>query len=247
MRNDMFKVIVERPRSGRSWATKSKLRYLQGEAPKRITGHRLVAEHTGATKNLNENLAPLKRYLSKQVGRRWDHVFSDICKTLDTGSTVKMHVREHIGDFIIRQVHIDKAGTYWGQGHWGQPVPLDRWSQALYVCPDDGRVKRVEALRKRLGVEGFSYGRQDTKMSEDIIRRLSGRDYLVFLKGIWYSVSLSRALPRGYRDSEIKSVYDHLNGQAEREPKWSVTSKRQLSGKQLKALGLKNKGGGYYE
>jgi len=90
MREDMFKVIVERPRWGSRHATKTKLRYDKCEGRSRVTGRRLAIE-TGYRKSLNENLAPLKRYLHKQVGRRWDDVFSEICQRLDTGSTVKMH------------------------------------------------------------------------------------------------------------------------------------------------------------
>ena len=117
MREDMFKVIVERPRTGRSWATKSKLRYDKCEGRRRVSGHRLVMEHSGNTKHLNENLAPLKRYLHKQVGRRWDDVFSDICQHLDTGSTVKMHVREHLDDFVLRKVRRNEDGVLMST-HW---------------------------------------------------------------------------------------------------------------------------------
>jgi len=93
MREDMFKVIVERPRRGRSWAKKTKLRYLkEDDGRSRVSGKRIAIEG-GRRKWLNENLAPLKRYLFKQRGRKWDDVFSEICDHLDTGSTVKMHVR----------------------------------------------------------------------------------------------------------------------------------------------------------
>ena len=91
MREDMFKVIVERPRQSWGKPLKTKIRYVK-DGRHRITGRRIACEH-GDQKWLNENLAPLKRYLFKQRGRKWDDVFSEICARLDTGSTVKMHVR----------------------------------------------------------------------------------------------------------------------------------------------------------
>ena len=87
MREDMFKVIVERPRWGSRHAARSKLRYDKVPDRKHATGRRMVLESEGWTKCLNENLAPLKRYLSKQVGRPWDKVYSEICEHLDTSST----------------------------------------------------------------------------------------------------------------------------------------------------------------
>ena len=110
MREDMFKVIVERPRWGSRHAPKSKLRYDKSPGRKRATGRRMVMEHSGYTKCLNENLAPLKRYLHKQVGRPWDKVYSEISQHLDTSSTVKQHVRDHLTDFILITVTHDRDG-----------------------------------------------------------------------------------------------------------------------------------------
>ena len=59
MREDMFKLIVERPRHGSRYAKKSKLRYDKCEDRSRVTGRRLAIE-TSYAKHLNENLAPLK-------------------------------------------------------------------------------------------------------------------------------------------------------------------------------------------
>ena len=139
MREDMFKVIVERPRWGHS-ARSEKIRHLkQDDGRMRLSGKRMAFERSG-TKSLNENLAPLKRYLFKQRGRKWDDVFSEICARLDTGSTVKMHVREHLEDFVMIKVRVDENGQYWGTGHWGSPSGPTSWWPKLYVCPHDGRL-----------------------------------------------------------------------------------------------------------
>jgi hypothetical protein len=53
-------------------------------------------------KNLGENLNPLKRWLRKQVGRRWDDVYSEIVTTLRGGYTSLEHIKTHIFDNVKR-------------------------------------------------------------------------------------------------------------------------------------------------
>ena len=167
MRDDMFKVIVERPRWGRAWAVKSKARYDRLPDRSHVTGRRLALE-VGGTKGLNENLAPLKRYLHKQVGRPWDKVFSEICATLDTGSTVKQHVRDHLTDFILINVSVDRDGRFMATRHWGGPQPPEFWWVKLYVDPRDGLIKRTDKLCRKLGKENFR-----SKLRDDR-KRLAG-------------------------------------------------------------------------
>jgi hypothetical protein len=54
----------------------------------------------GGYKMLNENLAPLRRFLERQIGRPWDKVYSEIAERLRVDSTVQQHVREHLRDFV---------------------------------------------------------------------------------------------------------------------------------------------------
>ena len=256
MREDMFKVIVERPRSGRSWASKSKLRYDKYEERSRVSGHRLVMENDGNTKHLNENLAPLKRYLQKQIGRRWDDVFSEICARLDTGSTVKMHVREHLDDFILRKVRREVDGTLWATGRWGSPEKLiESWTE-LYVDPSDGVIKET---RKLCGKMDVSFRKPRLSFSQWLgpkkqlpLQKLSATTWHMRLKGIWYFIELSAA-PLNERVCPVSdnSVYEALVSGAWRDQnRWTLTSKKQLSSKALKAHKLQNayncKEGHYY-
>jgi len=246
MREDMFKVIVERPRSGRSWAAKTKLRYLKPDDERtRMSGKRLAIE-IGRRKWLNENLAPLKRYLQKQLGRKWDDIFSDICRHLDTGSTVKMHVREHLDDFVMRKVRIDEDGMYWGSGYWGGLYRPDWWRAAYYVDPADGRLKETRALRAKLGlVSPLERRRQKYKCKRTLpgsFRRLSGTQFLVKCGGLWYRFELSNPpqSPSGfaYTDCQIREELQRYTAQPN--PDWAVVRKQQLSRKALRSYGLKN-------
>lgn len=246
MREDMFKVIVERPRGGRSWASKSKIRYDKCEERSRVSGHRLVMEASGNTKYLNENLAPLKRYLHKQLGRKWDDVFSEICAHLDTGSTVKMHVREHLGDFVLHNTRRDRDGVLWVTDRWGGPQKcVDSWTE-LYVDPDDGRLKETRQLCRREGVvfkrsrpRHNSWNRPKKPLP---LKKLSATTWHMRLQGLWYFIELS-SVPlclRGYPASD-ESIYEMLVANNWREnSKWTVTRKTQLSNKALKAFNLQN-------
>jgi len=62
---------------------------------------RHVWEQAACTNSRNEILAALVRFIQWRVGQRWDDVFSEIYAHLDTGSTVKMHIRKHLRDFVL--------------------------------------------------------------------------------------------------------------------------------------------------
>ena len=94
MRKDMAKVLVERPRLGGQGCRKGRRARDPDLLPK-FKGMRRFREEQGDSKYLNENLAPLWRYLERQIGRPWDSVWSDICAHLRPTSTVQQHVRDH--------------------------------------------------------------------------------------------------------------------------------------------------------
>jgi hypothetical protein len=55
---------------------------------------------------LNENLAPLRRYLHALIGRPWNNVFNEICSGIDRRNTVQQHIHQHIRDFIAIDVDV---------------------------------------------------------------------------------------------------------------------------------------------
>lgn len=48
----------------------------------------------------------MRRYLHAQVGRPWDKVWSDIAAGLRGTSTVQQHVRDHVFDFVAKDVFL---------------------------------------------------------------------------------------------------------------------------------------------
>jgi hypothetical protein len=238
MRDDMFKVIVERPRHGRYRAKAVKLRH--DRLPDRsLVGHkRLLHEQCADAKDLNENLAPLRRFLMKQRGRKWNTVFSEICSTLDTGSTVKMHVRSHIEEFIVVRISVDNQGRWFGTGIFDRPSALIDWWPELYVDPYDGIIKETEKLCK---IHGLKYRRR-WRRSHD---QTSDRSELIWFSNVgffmkpndeWFKYELDCHPPI---DNVAISVAV-MTGSWRDQDGWNMVSQKQLSKKELKRHGLCN-------
>ncbi|MFA6049747.1 MAG: hypothetical protein WC761_00895 [Candidatus Paceibacterota bacterium] len=52
------------------------------------------------TKTLNENLNPLKNFLRKSVGRKWDDVYSEINSSCPNDSAVNAHIYQHLFSYV---------------------------------------------------------------------------------------------------------------------------------------------------
>lgn len=141
MRPDMAKVIVERPRRLEGIARAGRQRPLD-ELPSH-EGMRAPHVRNFAGKVLNENLAPLRRYLDRQVGRPWNKVYAEISAHLRPTSAVQQHVRDHLRDFVAiapRRIHFPMR----------QRAGEDIWPQPYYVDPRTGLLCRTARLpRKR--------------------------------------------------------------------------------------------------
>lgn len=133
MRPDMAKVIVERPRTG---GTERK-RHLGGrnadleDLPFKESMKAAYANR----KSLNENLAPLKRYLQKQIGRPWEVIYSEICKRLRNDSAVQKHVKDHIFGFV--EIHAVIIGGYpHYKQSWGGTALRRLRKGDMYIDPE---------------------------------------------------------------------------------------------------------------
>ena len=137
MRDDMAKVIVERPRI-KPFKVREGRRTALDDLPKH-EGIRRGRTRGWDRKELNENLAPLRRYLEKQVGRPWDKVYAEICARLRVDSTVQQHVRGHLGDFVAIKPRRNVSG-------WSNSLYGGLWRQPLYVDPVTGLLRRTDQL-----------------------------------------------------------------------------------------------------
>jgi len=209
MREDMAKVIVERPRHGGYGRLKGRMsRDLESQPNKQGMKYRLAD-----TKSLNENLAPLRRYLASQVGRPWSKVYSEISANLKVTNAVQQHVRDHLKDFVAVKVSVNKAG---------ESMVVSRWRRSydFYVDPHDGILKRAKADTDKSRKRAKEQRRQRLTLPQSKVNKIKlapGSD-LRRLNGIWFAVNYSLS-PEG---TEI------------------INQKRQLSTKELRQRKLNN-------
>ena len=142
MRADMSRVIVERPRRG--GVDRRGCAVPLDDLPQR-EGMRRPHVLAGGARELNENLAPLRRYLERQVGRPWNKVYAEIASCLRAGNTVQQHVRDHLRDFVAIKPR-RRHGWYFSHPGDGKEPFSRLWYQPLYVDEKDGILKRTDRL-----------------------------------------------------------------------------------------------------
>jgi hypothetical protein len=150
MRDDMFEVVIERPRHKSRARFPRKLRRRDAFAtrhdPERLG---FVSGISLTDKSLNENLSPLRRYLERQVDRPWDKVWSEICALLKPSSAVQQHLRDHVSDFVAVKT-FSKDGDVWiSNAFLIAPQPLKGSRVRLYVDPRSGLLRRNKFYQTR--------------------------------------------------------------------------------------------------
>ena len=108
------------------------------------------------SKWLSENLAPLRRFLQRRIGRPWNQVHREICAHLKLDSTVQKHVLDHLWHYVERNPVFIDNGPHHGEarrygireGHGYSP--LSDYGQSFYVCPMTGTLKCVRRMPRRV-------------------------------------------------------------------------------------------------
>jgi len=74
----------------------------------------------------------------------------EICAGLDTGSTVKMNVRQHIEDYMLTRISIGRHGEWMFEGEVLERE--GRWfrRREFFVDPQDGLLKDYALLHCKL-------------------------------------------------------------------------------------------------
>jgi len=244
MRKDMSKVIVERPRLGRSRAG---LRPGRSAALVDDDGEPIRAQRPARapkkdrpdrTKALNENLAPLRRFIGRQVGRPWDKVYSEIAENLKVTSTVQQHVRDHLEDFVALGGRM-KNGEVLLPGRFGGDRTLVQDYRRFYVHPRTGLLKENPHYRKY----SATYRAKQLAAEKERAARMrviDAKTQLHKLKdGIWWEVKLGKigdgreadvVLAAGLSSLDAHTLYGRENARA--------IAKRQLNKAEKKKHGL---------
>lgn len=199
MRWDMYEVIIERPRRGQGWGFKGRERERMRDLadPENARTFESTSRWRGGSKHLNENLAPLYRFLRSRLGRPWDEVHSEISATLRVTSAVQKHVLDHLRDMVHTNMVRDGERLI-EHGDWGVRE-FDRYYRrgVFYVCPDTGTLKEHPRKKWRQPKEPPGV----IKIGPTVQYRKIGE--------VWYSVTLA---PVPKNASDLREAYDVVFG-----------------------------------
>jgi len=243
----MAKVIVERPRYNSrvlNLDEKSQARLWQrfGDRaeilPRRSSPARMRRD---LHKQLNENLAPLRRFLDSKCGQHWSKVYSEIRSRINPASAVQMHILQHLDGYV--QVH----AKVWPDGQFTDSRGREIFEEWL-VNPKTGCLQRNEDYRHRYD----RWRRTSNEPEAANVRIIDGRSFRE-IDGIWYEIGyrkLNFARPAeslNYKSKESAGVYDVLMrcvptiGQLISEYHTCIyaASKRQLNSDEIRRLSLR--------
>jgi hypothetical protein len=143
MRPDMFEILIERPRGGHAD------RWKPGRPPRELDDLPRLEPMRMRNKWLNENLAPLWRFLERRVGRDWNDVHAEICATLSLRSAVQKHVLDHLRHMVCTNVIFIDGWPHDAVASGGRHRPVAAWRRrGFYVCPETRRLCAVGHRRR---------------------------------------------------------------------------------------------------
>jgi hypothetical protein len=269
VRDDLTKVLCEHERS-RSWDGYSNYRNLDkferqyddvidDDLDEPFTGvgsgHRESMKHRFGydTKSFGEHLSPLYGIVRKNVGRKWDKVYSELSKNFDRRSATGNHIFQHLFDQLAKpaETYIGEDGKVWTRYSYGNDKPIRESYYEFYVDPRDGILKRNlqrKSYRQVQRQRAVEKAREDAKVK----RVISTEIELHNLDGVWFEVKFktfggskkqikvenSYSKSVYYRtDTEYPYTFDVLKKRTVQEARVAV-SKRTISHKELKRYGL---------
>jgi hypothetical protein len=220
MRDDMFKVIVERPRK-KPWVTPKTARaYRNSEEVAAKIG---IKQGHEKRKWLNENLAPLKRWLESQVNCPWDKVYAELCANIDRRNTVQEHIFAHIDNFVERETRLIDGKVYVIDNWPRKLVPIEESRATLYVHPTTGILRKN---KHRVTWRQVRDEKRATEKAELAVRRrdINDTEQLHKIDGVWYRVRLAPM-------DEGRPHHDHKTGLVELAyaKRWDVIRKQLVS------------------
>lgn len=150
MRQDMDKVIVERPRIGSRNRSRKKgyRKYLESTPVDNLPRREpMLGRWRGRGKWLNEHLGPMRRFLRSNVGRPWNKIHQELCEHISFANAVQSHVLDHIYDFVHERVEVvDCSTVFSNQCDWWRGRKLQPGD--MYVCPKTGILRTVRRNRR---------------------------------------------------------------------------------------------------
>ena len=161
------------------------------ECPDWESNHRGGKVLGWGAREFGDNLNPLINWLEAQVGRKWDDVYSEIRRTYRLTSNQSVHVLNHIiRDDRVPRTFRGRDGKIYNVQVWpwrsfsigSEDGFVQIYDGDLYICPDDGTVKRMDGQPRKRNLRESDPDRDREVTWEGYRYRCHG--------GIWYRRSV---------------------------------------------------------
>jgi hypothetical protein len=163
MRNDIAKIITERERRSNHWTSKRdkgvykkrRNRFAEDDIDKLDSLPRKEStffHNRNNYKGQTDHLSPLKGFFRKNLGKKWDDIFSEISSVVSKKTRTDLHVFEHISDFVEMNV-IEKEGKiYYIKNYtWNSDKYelIEKSYKPFYICPITKTLKQIKKKKKQ--------------------------------------------------------------------------------------------------
>jgi hypothetical protein len=207
VRDDLTKVLCEQPRP-RSWDHYSNYRNLKKFEDSSSNddnfedGDRHIIAGGGATresmkhrygwdaKSFGEHLSPLYGLVRKNVGRKWDKVYSELKKNFDARSATGNHIFQHLYDQLANpaETFIGDDGKVWiGPHRYSGAQALRDSYYEFYVDPRDGILKRN--LKRKTYRQVYRQRQLEAEREAAKTKRVVDKTTeLHFINGVWFEI-----------------------------------------------------------
>ena len=193
MREDMRKLICERPRGGKAWSEKNHIHKIRRKKPEE---DEVGGKKRGFVmdKYFNDYLSPLKRFLAKAAakGRKWDDIYSEICEVLPKDGTLQIHVHDHLKYMVEKDVTLVDGELFDTKGDL-----IKRYYNFFWVDAKTGILNQAKEKRYKYKKEFHNTG----------VIRLGERYFYQYDSSLdrnrWSEPSVVRNFPKGLHWVEV--------------------------------------------
>lgn len=188
------------------------------------------------SKELGENLAPLYRFLDKQVGRHWDAVYSEIREKVSANSATQIHILEHAETHVSgyqETLIIKEDGSVYNETYG-----FELRNDELYIHPQTKilcKYKTDKKIQNKFWLNPNKIEQKDLLKIEDYI-------YFAKMDGIWYEITYDQKWSHENNKYAFKSYFWKFHGHplAFKYGYKLPHTKRVIPKNILKRMGLKN-------
>lgn len=155
MRKDMGKVLTEKYRRGGRLKdvkgrkrTEDRIPYEdQPIGKERGNLCRKWISNWSNHKEFDINLSPLCGFVLSRVGRKWDDVYSEICRAMNKNSIVQAHIFQYLCNYVAIEVYLKNGIPY--EFHQRKYRCGMQVYQETYVDPTTGILCKTPTTKKR--------------------------------------------------------------------------------------------------